>query len=379
MATPGRHPSDPVIAHLARTNFYQAVRRMLARPNGRAWDLDVRVRFSGDLSQAFPGHELSGLEMKEGEAGKAPLCQVRTPNYCVAGGLGPLPEAYSDWLREQNRGGNPAAARFLDLFNHRLNALRYRLKESRACGLNNLAPAASLLGGQLAALIGLGHGAAVPELPLRSWLGIAGLLADDRKSAASLTRVLALYLGAPVRITPLIGAWRDIEPCDRMGLGQHNHALGQRSVLGGRVWDQTARVRLAIGPLDHAQFRRLLPPLPGQAGDPLFLGLVALTRMLLGRRHDCEIRLLVRAETVGASVLTASPVGGSSVAPSPPAPPPVGEGRNTGRNTAGLRLGETAWLDRPHAADVPRADYLIPAFGPCSVGAPAGEPPAPPA
>jgi len=368
MATPGRRPTDPVSAHLAtrltRTDFFQAVRLLLARPGGRAWDLDSRVRFSADLSHAFPGHELSGLDVEAGEPGKPPLCRVRTPNYCVAGGLGPLPEAYSDWLREQERAGNPAATRFLDLFNHRLNALRYRLKESRACALNNLAPARSLLGTRLAALVGIGE--AVPGLPMRSWLGIASLLADSRKSAAGLTRVLSRYLDAPVRLTPLIGAWRDIEAGDRMALGRHNHALGQLSVLGSRIWDQTARVRLAIGPLDHAQFRRLLPPLPGKEGDRLFLGLVALVRMLTARRHDCEIRLLVRAESVGKAVLTAWPAGNSGVAPSPPAPLPGGEEGEY--NDAGLRLGETAWLDRPRGEDAPRADYLIPAFGP--VGAP---------
>ncbi len=370
MASPGRRPTDPVIAQLARnlgrTDFYQAVRLMLARPGGAAWELDGRVRFSADLSHGFPGHELSDLEMegppeRARTAGRAPgkpeLCRVRTPNYCVAGGLGPLPDAYADWLRDQERAGNPAAARFLDLFNHRINALRYRLKESRASGLNNLPPERSQLGTRLAALSGFGCGDAAPELPLRSWLGIAGHLADSRKSAAALTRVLARYLGAPVRLTPLVGAWRDIEADDRVALGRRNHALGRHSVLGERVWDQSARVRLNIGPLEHAQFRRLLPPLPGKPADRLFLGLVALTRMLTARRFDCEIRLEVKAETVGKSVLTANPADAASGAP------PQAEARND----AGLRLGETAWLARPRAADLPRADYLIPAFG--AVGA----------
>lgn len=355
MAAPGRHPADPVVAHLARnlgrTDFYQAVRLMLARPGGGAWEPDSRIRFGAELSHAFPGHELSGLELERAAAeaatsDKPARCRVRTPNYCVAGGLGPLPEAYTEWLREQARSGNPAAARFLDLFNHRLNVLRYRLKESRACGLNNLPPASSQLGTRLAALAGLDH--AAPQLPARAWLGIAGHLSERRKSAAALTRVLARYLGTPVRLIPLVGAWRDIEADDRMALGTRNHALGTRSVLGERIWDQCARIRLRIGPLEHARFRRLLPPLPGQPADRLYLGLVALVRMLTGRRFDCEIHLDVRAETVGESVLTARPG---------PAAEASGE-----RNDAGLRLGETAWLKQPRAGDAPHADYLIPAF-----------------
>jgi type VI secretion system ImpH/TssG family protein len=366
MATPGRRPTDPLIADLAdrlgRTDFYQAVRLMLARPRGQAWDLESRVRFVGEWSQAFPGHELSGLDMDAVEPkkpigavepDKPPRCRARTPNYCVAGGLGPLPEAYTDWLREQERSGNPAAMRFLDLFNHRLNALRYRLKESRACGLNNLAPQDSQLGTRLASLVGLT--AAAPALPMRSWLGIAGPLGDSRKSPSGLTRALARYLGAPVKLVPLIGAWREIEAEDRIALGRRNHHLGQRSVLGRRVWDQTARIRLVIGPLDHAVFRRLLPPLPGQTADSLFQGLVALTHMLTARRHDCEIRLEVKAETVGKSRLT-----GLALA----AAMEPGRGGQAVADNTSLRLGETAWLDRPRAETAPRADYLIPAFGP---------------
>lgn len=348
MAALARHPADPVIDRLAgrltRTDFYQSVRLLLQRPGGRAWPLEQRVRFAADLSHAFPGHEISGLAALPGEPGKPSRYCLTTPNYSVAGGLGPLPEAYADWLREQARSGHPAALQFLDLFNHRLNVLRYRLKESRSMALENRAPEHSQLGTALAALIGLG---AVPAaLPLRSWLGIAAHLGERRKSTAGLTSSLSRYLGVPVRLVPLVGAWRDIAACDRTTLGRGNHALGSRTVLGRRVWDQAARIRLVIGPLDDALFRRLLPPLPGQAGDPLFEGLVALVRMLSDRRHDCEVRLEVRPETVGESNLTASPMSG--------------EGLNTG-----LRLGATAWLNRPNAA--PHAEYLIPAYGPVVV------------
>jgi type VI secretion system protein ImpH len=221
----------------------------------------------------------------------------------------------------------------------RSNALRYRLKESRSMALENQTPERSQLGTALAALIGLES--APQALPLRSWLGIARRVVERRKSAADLTASLTRYLGVPVRLVPLVGAWRNIEACDRTTLGRANHTLGQRTVLGSRVWDQAARIRLVIGPLDYALFRRLLPPLPQQPGDTLYEGLVALVRLLTDRRHDCEISLEVKAETVGDSNLTAA----------------AGEGGNTG-----LRLGATAWLTRPH--DAPHAEYLIPAYGP---------------
>jgi len=350
MATAFRRPTDPVTAHVAdrlgRTNYYQAVRLLLARPHGEAWPLEERVRFSAELSHAFPGHEISNLMEQADDNAKTPVCCLSTPNYCIAGGLGPLPPAYTEWLRDQVRADNDAAVRFLDLFNHRLNLNRYRLKESRTPALNNLPPEQSTPGRQLTALCGLS--APRGALPLRSLLGIAGLLSDCRRSAAGLTRVLSRYLGAAVQFTPFIGAWSPVEEDDRMALGRRNHGLGQSAVLGRKVWDQRARVRLTVGPLDHSLFRRLLPPRPSELGDKLHQGFVELVRLLLSRRHDCEIRLEVRPETVGESVLTASP-------------------RRTptedGQNDAGLLLGETAWLRRPGQEARHTAEFLIPAFG----------------
>lgn len=359
---------------LQRSNFYQAVRLLLARPGGRAWQLKNRVRFSAELSHAFPGREISAVAEDgvtapgPGAPEETPRYRISTPNYCVAGGLGPLPPAYTEWLRDQVRAGNRASVHFLDLFNHRLNLTRYQLKESCTPGLNNRAPEDALLGRRLAALCGLGETAeaapagrrpglpdapaATPSegrpVPLRSLLGIAGLLTDCRRNASGLTRVLARYLGAPVELTPFVGAWRPIEDADRMTLGRRNHGLGQGAVLGTRVWDQQARVRLTVGPIDYSLFRRLLPPRPGQRPDVLHLGLVELVSVLLNRRHDCEVRLEVRPETVGESVLTARPTAGAA---------------DAGRNEAGLQLGESAWLGSPRSEARPAAEFLIPAFG----------------
>lgn len=363
MAALARNPADPVIDRLAgrltRTDFYQSVRLLLQRPGGRVWPLEQRVRFAADMSHAFPGHEITGLATLPGTADQPSRYRLATPNYSVAGGLGPLPEAYADWLREQARNGHPAALQFLDLFNHRLNALRYRLKESRSMALENRAPEHSQLGVTLSALCGL-DAASPAALPRRAWLGIASHVVERRKSAAGLISSITRYLGVAVRLTPLIGAWRDIAACDRTTLGRGNHALGSRTVLGSRMWDQAARIRLVIGPLDDVLFRRLLPPLPGQAGDPLFEGLVALVRMLGDRRHDCEIRLEVRPETVGESKLTAD----AGIGPQAVPPTTLTGASARGANT-GLRLGATAWLNRPNAA--PHAEYLIPAYGPVVV------------
>ncbi|HVK94129.1 MAG TPA: type VI secretion system baseplate subunit TssG, partial [Noviherbaspirillum sp.] len=196
-------------------------------------------------------------------------------------------------------------------------------------------------------------------LPRRAWLGLAGLLANCRRSAPVVVQVLTLFLGAKVTITQLVGAWQNIERDDRIALGRRNHQLGRQSLLGRRVWDQQARVRLDVAPLDYAQFSLLLPPnklerlarrhakavTPSTAS--YFDGFLALLRLLLDRLHDCEVHLQVNTATVPASHLTARP---------------QGEG-----GYRGLRLGQTAWLSAAaEASSAPQAvrkvSYVVPAY-----------------
>ncbi len=342
---------------LQRSNFFQAVRLLLARGQGASWPLEKRVRFRAEMSHAFPGREISAVS-EEGQDGEdKPRYTISTPNFCVAGGLGPLPPAYAEWLRDQVRTGNKASLDFIDIFNHRLNLVRYRLKESCTPGLNNLLPEESLLGRRLASLCGLSDFEKSEALPLRSLLGIAGFITDCRRNAVALTRTLSRYLGVPVRLTPFVGAWRTVEEDDRIALGRRNNALGRGAVLGCRVWDQQARVRLTVGPMDYDLLCRLLPPGEGSKPDTLHQGFVELVGMLLNRWNDCEVHLEVRAETVGKSVLTTNP---------------ASEG--AGINRRGLLLGETAWilsgimptnlpitLQRGDTVRV--AEFLIPAFG----------------
>ena len=350
---------------LDRANFYQAVRRLLVRPGRLPWAMDKRLRFHADLGHAFPGREITALETGGDDA---PI-RVATPNYCLAGGLGPLPDAYADWLRDQAREGRRAGVEFLDLFNHRLNALRFRLKQGRVPALENYPPERTDVGRGLAALCGqTGVAAADPApIPPRQWLGLAAYLTDCRKSGSGLIRVVSRYLGVPVALVPFIGAWRPIEAADQLRLGRANHALGCSTVLGNRVWDQQARIRLEIGPLDHALFRRLLPPpavpprrssvldifrRPAGAPDPEAWrphhGLTALVRRLLNGRLDCVVRLYADPASIGPARLSARP-----------RPLPLAGGDND----AGLYLGETAWLGQPRPADVPWAEFLIPAQG----------------
>ncbi|ALU89497.1 type VI secretion system baseplate subunit TssG [Herbaspirillum rubrisubalbicans] len=340
-----------LLAQFSRFDSFQLLRLLQWPPSGSPQAAPVRLRFRADLSAGFGGHEFSALRHAPAPAADgADVIDIDTPNYCIASLMGPLPEPFTEWVRDLKRAGSPAMADFLDIFNQRLNELRFQLKTRHTLGLNNQPPVQTEHAAQLAAIMGMGlpHLAVQIPLPQRSWLGLAGLLANCRRSQAALSQTLSVYIGSKVRVEPLIGAWHDIAPQERMALGRRGNVLGRSTLLGRRAWDQAARVRLVIEGLEYTRFCQLLPPGHAQAANPseraCHFGLVGLLRLLLNGLHDCEVELHVQSASIPAARLQA---------------------REQGR----LRLGYSAWLGRgggaPQAAQSSppaMARYLIPAF-----------------
>ena len=63
-------------------------------------------------------------------------------------------------------------------------------------------------------------------------------------------------------------------------------------MVGDEVWDQTARVRIKIGPLSLAQYKEFLPT--GSAFEPLRV----LTRFFSNDEFDFEIQLILNRHEV---------------------------------------------------------------------------------
>ncbi|HEV3106116.1 MAG TPA: type VI secretion system baseplate subunit TssG, partial [Trinickia sp.] len=186
-----------------------------------------RLRFRADLSPAFPGSEVTAcrlLEAPQDSRTQLPLpgmfakneaeaerFEIRTPNYCVASELGPLPEPFLEWVRDRLRDDDGTFAAFLDVFNHRVNVLRHRLKESQDVALDHAAPQNTLQADYLASIAGIASPAAQAQiaLPRRAWLGMSATLADPRRSVGAAVTALRQYLGVRgTRLTPLAGDWR---------------------------------------------------------------------------------------------------------------------------------------------------------------------------
>lgn len=333
--------SRAIIGQYARFDVFQLVRLLQQKPGaqvGTEWPVGLRLRFRADLRASFAGHEVTRLSRAkdmpafrdEARAGqKTPArIELSTPNYCVASELGPLPEPFLEWVRDQERLGGHGMAAFLDVFNQRVHVLRHELKQRSLRSLDPALPGQTRYAGQLAALMGVALPAQQAQIPLpmRAWLGLAGVLVNTRRSAAVVAQVLSAYIGVPCQLQTMVGRWRDIEPSDRIELGRKRHALGQQSLLGSRTWDAHASVRLAVARLPYGTVGALLPLRPTHVGDAqpgaAHHGLVAMVRMLLDRRFDCDVELAVESATVPPSHLQLPWRGGG----------------------LGLRLGQTAWL-----------------------------------
>ncbi len=343
--TPPHQPSlnRAIIGQYARFNVFQLVHLLQRQPGanvGGEWPVGLRLRFRADLRANFAGHEVTRLsrarampafrhEVRMGQ--KVPVrIELRTPNYCVASELGPLPEPFLEWVRDQERLGGHGMAAFLDVFNQRIHVLRHELKQRSLRTLDPALPGQTRYAAQLGALMGVALPAQQAQIPLpmRAWLGLAGILVNTRRSAAVVAQVLSAYIGVPCRLQTMVGRWRDIEPSDRIALGRKRHALGQQSLLGSRTWDAHASVRLFVARMSYDAACALLPLRSTHAGDAqpnaAHHGLVGMVRMLLDRRFDCEVELTLDSATVPPSRLQLPWRSGG----------------------LGLRLGQTAWLGR---------------------------------
>lgn len=278
-----------------------------ATPVGEGSDPEREaVRLRSSLTSAFPPSDIEALEWEQG--GGSPRLTVTFMG--LAGAIGPLPEPLSNRVLERERVHDHAARDFLDIFNHRLISLFQRhwrlfhpaLQPTDRRDTPQRQPLFALLGlatppadgavpGGSARETGVTPAALTPTL-----LGAAGLLNQRPVSAHALERVIAAHFGVKARVVPLQGGWLWLDPQQVMRLGRVGR-LGQDAVVGQRIWDQAAGIRIELGPLPFPLLTALLPG--GAANGQIH----ALLRLVLGCTLDVTLRLMLRPQDVPAGML----------------------------------------------------------------------------
>jgi type VI secretion system protein ImpH len=261
------------------------------------------VRFRSRVSLEFPAsavHEIRFLP---------DLPPEMTVNFMgLAGLLGPLPMPVTEMIlacrREPQLDENgaprreaPAAIDFLDIFNHRLVSLMYRVRQTHRPALSAKAPSEGQVARSLFALIGLGHQTLQGRLavPDKALLFYSGILAQRPRSAVGLQRILADYFGVPVKIRQFIGRWRKLDARQWTVLGgkhRRNIRLGQGAVAGTRVWDEQTHIRIRLGPLPRHKYFGMLP------GGSAHNSLRDMIRFYLDPEISFSLALVLRKEDI---------------------------------------------------------------------------------
>jgi type VI secretion system protein ImpH len=199
----------------------------------------------------------------------APRVGVRF--FGLLGPQGPMPLHLTEYVRERARQRNdPTAARFLDVFHHRMLALFYRAWAEAQPAVQQDRPEHDRYAAWLGSAIGLGApGTAGGVLPDAAKLHQAGLLSSRSRHPEGLAKVLSQFFKVVVRVQSHVGHWMQLPKEDRSRLGfARNRAerlgalraqLGASANAGHKVWDRQFKFRVELGPLSLEQYLGFLP------------------------------------------------------------------------------------------------------------------------
>lgn len=297
MGTPSRDAADAVSQRLRATphafEFLQAL-LVLEQEQPQAEALGTgtaphaeALRLRGPLTPLFATSEVQRLDDQHSDQ---PV--LTTPIFGLGGPDGPLPYAYQEWLQQRARLKDDAPAAFLDLFQHRLLSLLYRVMRKHRVAAGFSSPADSPVHRQLRALTGLlPHDLQERQaLPDAAVLARSALFAGGRRSLAGFAAIVRQHFGLQVATRAYEGAWREIPPASRSIIKRHgrNLTLGRNAVAGSRVWDEHAGIRLVLGPLSRDQAQGLLP------GAEAHTQLADLHALYFGPDLNCNLELRVR-------------------------------------------------------------------------------------
>lgn len=272
---------------------------------------DDAVRFGQVASLAFEPSMLN--RMRPCENGTAAHLDVNF--FGLTGANGPLPQHLTDYVRDRRRNaGDSTLTHFLDMFHHRMIALFYRAWASAQPTVSLDREHADRFADYLASLIGLGMQTlrgrdAVPD---GAKLHYAGHLASHNRNADGLAQILSDYFKVPVAVEQFVGHWMRVPDnawC-RLRSDVRNRSgfavLGATSVIGTRVWNCQHKFRIIVGPLEMADFQRLLP------GGASFARLRDWVRNYAGMAYDWDINLQLKRQAVPPLALGKARVGWSS-------------------------------------------------------------------
>lgn len=310
---------DWLFAEGYRFDFFQAVRLLefihtthgesLSSPGQGVDPTKEIIHFRSAVKLDFPASDIAQVKRRKDipprEQPKAPA--EMTVNFLgLAGCLGALDIPSTELVLQRESHNDKALKDFLDIFNHRLVSLLYRIRKHHRVGLGSATPGDDQIARYLYSLIGM----RTPRLqgrmqiPDRALLYYTGILAQQPRSMAGLKRILTDYFQVEVETTQFIGKWCELEEDQWTKIGESgtNQRLGHDTVmLGTHVWDQQSRFEIQLGPLSLADFESFLPT------EWRFGVLCDLVRFYVNDDFEFNVRLILRTEEIPPVELSSEP------------------------------------------------------------------------
>ncbi len=300
MAKPARSSSRKEQAeHLLWTRQFVGI-GTTAEPSKEA------IRFRSNLSMAFPSTDIDSLRENNDPSAHPP--NARPPftmliNFLgLAGVLGPLPAPFAELILQRATRKDTATRDFLDIFNHRIASIAYRIKKQHQIGLGVRNPLEDEATRALFSLVGLSP--SIFREQTRTHYGhilhCAGAFVKQVRSMTDLLAILRHHFRVPFEGVQLTGDFYKLEEEDLTTIGPsgRNRHLGQGAMIGARVWDQNACFEVRVGPLDRDTFLQFLPGGDFSPDGNALLPLCELIRLYVGGALDFSICLVLKANCV---------------------------------------------------------------------------------
>jgi type VI secretion system protein ImpH len=288
-----------------RFDFYQVVRlleQIDPERNTVGHDGDPRrdaARFRTRASLSFPPSQIFQITFNGPDADDAPP-EVTVAFMGLTGPLGVLPQHFTELVAERARYGDTALWEFLDIFNHRMISLFYRVWKKHRLAASYEHQGFDDITQYLFDIVGMGTNGLRGHLsvPDRAMLLYGGLIAQRPHSAGIIKAILADYFSVPVNVEQFAGQWLELEAEDCSRLGTANNQLGVNTIAGKRFWDNQSKFRAIFGALTFEEFKAFIPA--GSAFKPA----TELVRFLAGMEFDFDINLVLKADQIPDCVLS---------------------------------------------------------------------------
>jgi type VI secretion system protein ImpH len=269
---------------------------------------DDMVRLGQDPSLIFHAAALGQFV----PAGDALPARLVVNFFGLLGANGPMPIHFTEYVRDRMRNaGDSTLLAFLDMFHHRMLSLFYRARASAEPVIHLDRETEDRFADYVGSMCGIG----APGLRGRDGvsdfakLHFAGLLANRARPASGLEAILVEFFKLPFRIEQFVGHWMQLPPDNHTRLGQFDgsNRLGISTIVGQKIWDGQSKFRIVIGPLDYADYQRMLPR------GASMQRLRAWVHNYIGLALEWDVRLILKKEAAPALKLGGGiPLGWSS-------------------------------------------------------------------